>query len=695
MPEDDTIGRIIQRDLDRLPLLPADRWVPRAAARRVPLYLTRLTSAIALVLVLAVAIGVGQGVRGLRERVAGNLPPDAAGSVGASAVVPPHLASPDSIAVLYDTKVTIRSDQAVSTASVTVIDSQTGAVRWSLPVATQAQAVFRAAGAELIVIDWPTDGAQRIQFVDAETGAITGTITEPRPRPSLGAWPELGAAVSPDGKLLALQQLGTLVTNSPVQADVVAFYDLQTRSRTVDAALFTPGCGPGELGFTDDGRNLFLACSTTQFFVVDAATRKAVANGYLPPQGRFPPRAAGFGGMAVIGSSATVLSADGQDRFVIRTDGSVSSGNLGQLFSDTQVVPAGALARVPRQGRLFVGYGPAGQGTVVDARIMDEGSSGGRFTITRQSVGGLLADDRGNLFGAAADGSIWRRGSTQLSNDDATLAGRTAGRSARLLGMLRVTSPTVLTRDQAIRVMSAPNIRVDRVDRVEAKLVTLSEALTTTTTPTGYLDGVDLATPVWVVALRGEMHAIRGLIDIDAKSALFVLDAQTGQSIAFFSTQQDWPTGFDALADRAPAAAGPSVSPRVPNLGGAAPIGDVAARVACDGKLGSARLVAAFDSTAGVVADWVENVAYPDAPHVVSSEWRRLAPSAPAYVCYFDGQFSPPGGGPVSPGASAGATVPPLIGRALILVDSSGTQHGPSKYGPTDSLPLARPGGRF
>ena len=34
MPDDDTIGRIIRRDLDRLPMLPADRWVPRAQPGR-------------------------------------------------------------------------------------------------------------------------------------------------------------------------------------------------------------------------------------------------------------------------------------------------------------------------------------------------------------------------------------------------------------------------------------------------------------------------------------------------------------------------------------------------------------------------------------------------------------------------------------------------------------------------------------
>jgi hypothetical protein len=235
--------------------------------------------------------------------------------------------------------------------------------------------------------------------------------------------------------------------------------------------------------------------------------------------------------------------------------------------------------------------------------------------------------------------------------------------------------------------VSAPNIRVDRIDRVQAKLVTLNDALATITTPVGYLDGVDRATPVWAVALRGEMHAIRGLIDINAKSAMFVLDAQTGESIAFFGSQLDWPNGFDALADRAPAASGPAASPRVPVIGGVAPIGDIAARVACDGKLDSARLVAAFDSTAGVVADWTENVAFPDAPHP-PSPWRQLPASAPAYVCYFDGQFA-------SPGGPVGASVPPLVGRALILIDATGTQLGSSKYGPAESLPLNRPGGRF
>jgi DNA-binding beta-propeller fold protein YncE len=673
----------LSAQLDRVPVRSAPNFAPvrRTWPRAPKVSMSMVTVALTVIL----AIGIGQGVRSLRDDVAASPSPDTV-APAALAVVPPHLASTDSIAVLYETKFSGQSTSPIPVTTVTVLDSQTGAVRYSVPVADQVRVAVRAAGAELIVIDWPTDGAQRIQFVDARTGAITGTITEQRPRATLGRWPEIGAAVSPDGKLLVVQRLaGAAAFGSPIVAglvDELAFYDLEQRTR-IDSVR-TPGCGPGQVGFTDDGHHLFLVCSNTGFVVVEAGTRKAVASGALPQ--RPPPPGPEFGGMTVIGGTATVVSTNGQVRWVIRTDGSVSIMDLGQMFSDTLAVPAGAVVRVPRQGRILVGYGPAGQGTVVDARIMDEGSSGGRFSITRESVGGLLADDRGNLFGAAADGSIWRRGPTTVS-DDVTLVGTASRRSARLLATLRVTPTTVLSRDQAIRLLSAPNIRVDRIDRVEAKLVTLNDVLATITTPVGYLDGVDRATPVWVVALRGEMHSIRGLIDIDAKSAQFVLDAQTGQSIAFFGSQLDWPNGFDALADRAPAASGPATPPRVPVIGGVAPIGDIAARVACDGKLGSARLVAAFDSTAGAVADWTENIAFPDSPHP-PSPWRQLPASAPAYVCYFDGQFA-------SPGGPVGTSVPPLPGRALILVDASGAVLGSSKYGPAESLPLNRTGGRF
>jgi hypothetical protein len=664
------------------------------------LQLTRLTSAVAVVLALVVALGIGQGVRGLRERVAATPSPDAVSTAGASAIVPPSLASPDSIVAVSESSRGQRQG-APDTATVQVIDSQTGAVRYSVPADAGAQAVFRAAGAELIVIDWPQAPGlrvdvpateQRIRFIDARTGTLNATLTEPRQRPVLGQWPALGAAVSPDGKVLAVQQLGTPgVPGQGGQGDVLTYYNLETRGAfaqmsTPAALVFTPNCGPGQLGFTDDGRDLFLMCSTGRFFVIDAGTRNPIAVGALPPRrGTFP----GVGGMVVVGSTATVVSADGQDRYVIRTDGNVGSTNLGQMFPDA-IVPPGAIARVPRQARVLVGYGPATPGTVVnDARIMDAGSSGGRFSITRSSVGGLLADDRGNLFGADTDGSIWRRGSTTVS-DGVTLVPGTPGRLARLLTVMRTNAPTILSRDQAVKFVNAPNIRIDRIDRIEAKLNMVGEVMANRSSGPVVMEGVDPATPVWAIAVRGEMHNIRGVSDLGGRSATFVIDAQTGEPIAFLASPDEWPASFDALPDRAPAATAPLTSPRLPSFGGSTPIGDISARSACDGKLGSARLVAAFESTAGVVADWVENVSYPDAPHVVSSDWRRLVPTAPAYVCYFDGQFNAPGGGP-----APGASIPPLLGRALILIDASGTQLGPSKYGPSESLPLARPGGRF
>jgi hypothetical protein len=67
MPEEDTIGRIIQRDLDQLPMLPADRWVPREATTREPTPIGRGMSAIALArsLSLGLAISVVAAAAGL------------------------------------------------------------------------------------------------------------------------------------------------------------------------------------------------------------------------------------------------------------------------------------------------------------------------------------------------------------------------------------------------------------------------------------------------------------------------------------------------------------------------------------------------------------------------------------------------------------------------------------------------------
>jgi hypothetical protein len=59
MPEDDTIDRIIQRDLDRLPMLPADRWVPRTQPPLNWMHRAAFVPLSALIILVAVGAGLG------------------------------------------------------------------------------------------------------------------------------------------------------------------------------------------------------------------------------------------------------------------------------------------------------------------------------------------------------------------------------------------------------------------------------------------------------------------------------------------------------------------------------------------------------------------------------------------------------------------------------------------------------------
>jgi len=122
-------------------------------------------------------------------------------------------------------------------------------------------------------------------------------------------------------------------------------------------------------------------------------------------------------------------------------------------------------------------------------------------------------------------------------------------------------------------------------------------------------------------------------------------------------------------------------------------VGDTLAAIACKGKAGTATLIAAFTSTAAEVADWVESVNDPTAPHPVSTVFRTsYSPSAPIYVCYFSGSWAPPVGPP-----GPGQTERPIdYDRARYFVDDSGAVVGPSTIGssaPSSYLPLIRPGG--
>jgi hypothetical protein len=122
----------------------------------------------------------------------------------------------------------------------------------------------------------------------------------------------------------------------------------------------------------------------------------------------------------------------------------------------------------------------------------------------------------------------------------------------------------------------------------------------------------------------------------------------------------------------------------------AAIIGDVDAMTRCGEKAAAyGSLVGAFRSTAGEIADWVENVHHPDAPRPTGTAWRRMSPTAAAYLCYFDGMYGK------GPAPVPGGTSPPPYDRALILIDANSTVVPPAKYGWRRNIPIAPPAGRF
>ena len=132
-------------------------------------------------------------------------------------------------------------------------------------------------------------------------------------------------------------------------------------------------------------------------------------------------------------------------------------------------------------------------------------------------------------------------------------------------------------------------------------------------------------------------------------------------------------------------------------------VGDASAVSPCAALVPSLQLVGAFESTASEVADWVENVSYPDRPHVARSAFRSYPPLAPIFACYFAGLWNPPIGPtglacPASASNSACVVASPdttVYDRALYFVDAHGVELYPSKIAASSNLPVRRPGGPF
>lgn len=235
-------------------------------------------------------------------------------------------------------------------------------------------------------------------------------------------------------------------------------------------------------------------------------------------------------------------------------------------------------------------------------------------------------------------------------------------------------------REAILQRFSRTSSEIRRIDRIDAKRMTRGEfeqaSNNSGTSTSPYTDPHQV---IWVVAISGEVvpQFGRGLV---FTWGIYLVSADNGDTLGMLAGGDAWPPYFDGLPNR-DALMGPTSSPAV--------VGDSTAANMCERKLGSARLVGAFTSTAGAVADWTENTNYPDAPRA-TSPWRALPPSAMAYVCYFDGQFAI-----TRPPPPPGSTEPPMADRAVILIDANGAQVPPGKSGPSQSIPLLPPGGRF
>lgn len=105
-------------------------------------------------------------------------------------------------------------------------------------------------------------------------------------------------------------------------------------------------------------------------------------------------------------------------------------------------------------------------------------------------------------------------------------------------------------------------------------------------------------------------------------------------------------------------------------------------------SLSPTTVAAAFDATAAAIARWEETAEVPGGPHVAVSEWRRHPADEPVTLCYLDGDFGVPRGGPPGPGASP--TVLPNYDRVVYLV---GVERRPQGriFGWKDSIAIRDP----
>jgi hypothetical protein len=590
MPDEDTIGRIIQRDLDQLPMLPSDRWVPREPATgglvssgRPAAFATAKALPLALAVVL-VASAVGLGLANWRAQRT-----EPASSPGAAIGVPGPLAL--------------------------------------------------AGGA-------PSLGFGLVS-TSANTLLVRNETTESAPFVFDNAPPPV--AVSPNGHEIAYWQSVPNRTGGAMwelfRSDLI-----DASARNIGVMSAPAGEDPGPFVWSSDGTGLVVNTGTagrrgagqnaplSSWFTVDVASRKVT---------RLP---------AGLERVVRTVHAWDRQRDLITGSGFDGARNTfttlqGGRVATHSVAVGSTIGAADGYGRSVVIAGAGdckGVATTARCPVLETRDQASFAVMTASAVGEPTASLPEVVFRARSQDLIVQ---LALPNGDARVElWSDLGRGPhRVLGSY----------SQTVRFTGPRELVLPRVDGSAVFLMKFD----------------DSAGGRWF----GEIVS---------------LSAQGGQSPQ--RTPFEVRVGGNPIASvvldpafaRAmePARSAASPPPSVPIVG-APPVGDAAARAMCDGKLGSARLVGAFSSTAGVVADWVENVGVPDAPRAQGTAWRSLPANAPAYVCYFAGQFTISRPPPVPP-----ATEPPLPDQAVILLDSTGTVLMPSRYGPSQNNPVVPPG---
>ena len=582
MPDDDTIGGAIRRDLDRLPLLPPERWLPRG---RVPLEPARMRSALGLVRSAGVALALvlivtaaGVGLAGWRaSHVVTPSPVASAGIPGPLALAggAPSagfgLVSTQVNTLLIRNETTAVAAVAISDAPQPVAVSPNGhtfayassasGAAWQLRVwdtldpSIHGEVVFTARpGSEFGAFIWSSDGA--------------GLVVNTHPPVRRGADRGQGTA---DSRWYAVEIANARVTELPAQLGAVAgtayawdrARDLITVSGYDGARWTFSTLHAGRVNtFTlSPGATIAAADAYARSVIVSSPTECKTASGGVLP-----------------GVSCPILEARDQEHFSVVTTSVVTdpvAGVVSVVFrprsqdllvqiplgnGDARVEIWSDLGRGPHQ--LLAAYTatpassgprelvlPRVDGSAVFLMKFDD-TQGGRWFGSIVSLAPATA--RGDRESTAFEIGTGGNPIASVVLDPSFAFAMASGASPTATGMTSLPSPPgVLSRAEAIA--NARRLQPSAtITRIEGKLVTYGEWERANGAGSG--PAADPGQLVWVVALEGTnlYCGMGGLIDLPPCTFAYSVELATlpyGTN-TFGSARSGWPAWFDQLEDR-------------------------------------------------------------------------------------------------------------------------------------------------